>query len=54
MNLINIVCPLAFLVVGLLIWVMAAPVKAQEAGKWMYIIGLFWLVYTVVGHILKL
>lgn len=36
--------PLLVCVGGLLTWVFAGNGKASEAGKWAYVVGLFWTV----------
>ena len=56
MNLVTIMAPLGFLVLGLLIWVLAenpAKPKLSEAGKIMYACGLFWTVAVLAGHFFK-
>jgi hypothetical protein len=57
MNLITVVWPVGFLIVGLLIWVLAdnpAKPKLSDAGKIMYACGLFWTIAVLAGHVLKL
>ncbi len=56
MNLVVILWPVGFLILGLLIWVLAdnpAKPKLSEAGKIMYACGLFWTVAVLAQHVLK-
>lgn len=48
------VVPLVVLVVGLLAYGLAAKAEVKEAGRIAYAVGLFWLVYGFIGHVLKL
>jgi|1185.fasta_scaffold25107_5 hypothetical protein len=49
------IVPLLVLIVGLLAWALAdkAP-KVMEAGKWAFIVGLFWTVAVYAGMPLHL
>lgn len=38
------IVPLVVMVVGLLLWSLSGNAKIAEIGRWMFIIGLFWLV----------
>lgn len=46
------VYPLVITIVGLLLWLLTS--KASEIGRIMFIIGFFWLVYTLTGKTLRL
>jgi hypothetical protein len=46
--------PFIVLIVGLLLWALAANPLVKDAGRMMFVIGLFWSVYAVVGHTVKL
>jgi hypothetical protein len=57
MNIIIVLWPVGFLILGLLIWVLAenpAKPKLSEAGKIMYACGLFWTIGVLAEHVLKL
>jgi hypothetical protein len=49
-----IIWPLLVAVVGILIYALASNAKVSEIGKWMFIIGLFWVVYLLCGKAFKL
>lgn len=46
--------PLVIAVVGVLLWCLASNPKVSEIGKWMFVIGLLWLVYGLAGKTLRL
>lgn len=46
--------PLLIAIVGLLVWLMAGHAIAKKSGEYMFLVGLFWTVYSLVGHVLKL
>lgn len=47
------VWPFIIALIGLLLWCLASG-KVNEIGKWMLIIGMFWLVYSLTGKTLRL
>jgi Na+/phosphate symporter len=48
------VWPLVVAVVGALVYALSSNTKASELGRITFFVGLFWLVYSLVGHTLKL
>ena len=46
--------PFAVLIVGLLLWALAANPIVKDVGRLMFAVGLLWSVYAVVGHTVKL
>lgn len=48
------VFPLVLLIVGLLTYVLATNAKASEIGRLVFFVGLFWLVYLLLGHTIRL
>jgi hypothetical protein len=46
--------PLVVAVCGLLVWILAANPKAQEAGKILFFCGVFWLVATTARETLSI
>ena len=46
--------PLLIAVLGVLIWVLVSNAVVKEIGKWMFVVGLFWTVYGLVGHTVKI
>jgi hypothetical protein len=48
------VWPLVIAVVGLLLWALSSNGKAAEVGKWMFVVGMFWLVYSLTGKTVRL
>lgn len=48
------VWPLVIAVVGALVYALASNSKASEMGRIAFFVGLLWLVYSLVGHTLKL
>ena len=47
------IAPFVVLLVGLLLWALASNPTVRDAGRMMFGVGLFWSVYTVVGHTVK-
>jgi hypothetical protein len=48
------VWPLLVLIIGLLIYVLASHAKVVEMGRLTFFVGLFWLVYSLVGKTVHL
>ena len=48
------VWPLVIAIAGALVYALSNNTKAAELGRIMFFCGLFWLVYSLVGHSLKL
>ena len=47
--------PLVILIVGLLVWLLVKNnAIVTEIGRWLFIIGLFWFVYSLAGKTLVL
>lgn len=42
------------LVAGLLLWFGSANPKVSEAGKWMFIVGLYWVTAGLSAHVVRL
>ena len=40
--------------VGVLVWVLAGNAVLKDIGRWMFIIGLFWLVSTLATKTVKI
>lgn len=47
------VWPLVVALLGLALWALASG-KPSEAGRMLFQIGMLWLVYSLMGHVLKL
>ncbi len=54
MNIPAIVFPLVFLLVGLIVWSRSKDGKTSEIGRLTFFCGLFWLVWLLSGHALKI
>lgn len=48
------VWPLVIAVIGALVYALASNTKAAELGRIVFMCGFFWLVYSLVGHSLKI
>jgi Na+/phosphate symporter len=46
--------PLVVLIVGLLIYFVSSNAKPQEVGRAMIWVGLFWVLFTLVGKSLRI
>jgi uncharacterized membrane protein len=46
--------PFLVCIVGLLVWALASNGIAKKAGEWMFVVGLFWTVYSLLGHTVHL
>jgi len=46
--------PLVIAVIGALVYALASNSKAAELGRLVFFCGFFWLVYSLVGHTLKM
>jgi len=47
------VWPLLIAIIGLLCWLLTTS-KLSEIGKIMFVIGVFWLVYTLTGKSVRI
>ena len=48
------VWPIITAIIGILLYFVATHPKVQEVGRVLFFIGMFWLVYSLVGHALKM
>ena len=48
------VWPLVLFVVGVLIWALVTEPKLNELARWLWIVSLLWLVYSLAGKTLTL
>lgn len=46
--------PLLIALIGLIMWLASPSTRIGEIGKLMFIIGLFWTVYSTVGKTTKI
>jgi hypothetical protein len=46
--------PLIVALVGILMYYLASNGKTSNVGMWMFIVGLFWTVYSLLGKTLRL
>ena len=46
--------PVLVLVIGLLLWALAANAVVKEAGRLAFFVGLLWAVYPFAGHMARL
>jgi tellurite resistance protein TehA-like permease len=46
----TILAPLAVCIVGALLWVLASRAPLPDMGRIAFAVGLFWTVYTLLGH----
>jgi Na+/phosphate symporter len=48
------VWPLVVAIIGALVYALSSNTKVTEMGRITFFVGFFWLVYSLVGHSLKL
>ncbi len=46
--------PFIIAIIGVLVYALATNPKVVEIGKWVFIIGFFWTVSTLVGNTLRI
>lgn len=45
--------PLLIALIGLVVFALSSNAKVSEIGKWMFIVGLFWVVFALTGKSVK-
>lgn len=48
------VYPLVLAVLGVLVFALSNNAKLAEIGKWVFVVAVFWLVYSMSGKTFKL